>query len=102
MKKFGKKNVLRYFSFSKRNLMYDESKWEKLDEGSATILFPKGKRDSIFYNAVQEVNRDLSIAAIQTYVNELRNGKEDKEGIKVLEALSASGKKISSFFLLIS
>jgi tRNA G26 N,N-dimethylase Trm1 len=35
-----------------------------LNEGAAKINFPNGK---VFYNPVQQFNRDLSIAAIRTY-----------------------------------
>lgn len=35
-----------------------------LNEGSAKINFPKGK---VFYNPVQQYNRDLSIAVIRTF-----------------------------------
>lgn len=35
-----------------------------LSEGSAKINFPKGK---VFYNPVQQFNRDLSIAVIKTF-----------------------------------
>jgi tRNA G26 N,N-dimethylase Trm1 len=35
-----------------------------LTEGSAKITLPKGK---VFYNPVQQFNRDLSIAAIRTF-----------------------------------
>src|SRR5208282_6704923 len=33
-------------------------------EGKATILFPK---DQVFYNPVQQFNRDLSVAVIRTW-----------------------------------
>lgn len=35
-----------------------------LNEGQAKINFPKGK---VFYNPVQQYNRDLSIAVIRTF-----------------------------------
>lgn len=87
-------------------------------EGSATILFPKGQ---VFYNPVQQFNRDLSVAVIRTWSEspitekQLRKaaweqkraqatsgGMEDTEEqtngsdvpqrrITVLEALSATG-----------
>lgn len=36
-----------------------------LNEGSAKITFPNGK---VFYNPVQQYNRDLSIAVIRTFL----------------------------------
>lgn len=38
-------------------------------EGKAKILFPS--QNQVFYNPVQQYNRDLSIAVIQTYQHEL-------------------------------
>ena len=65
-----------------------------LTEGSATIYYPKSSPEEVFYNPVQEYNRDLSIAAIQHYLAIV--AKEDEknekyEKFKVLEALSATG-----------
>ena len=54
-------------------------------EGQAEVVFPS--REEVFYNPVQEFNRDLSIAVIQEYANEA----EVEGGIKILEALAASG-----------
>ncbi|QPG75816.1 hypothetical protein FOA43_003178 [Brettanomyces nanus] len=42
----------------------DLSKYDQLTEGSATILFPKNK---VFYNHVQQYNRDLSCLAIRAF-----------------------------------
>lgn len=36
-----------------------------LNEGKAKINFPKGK---VFYNPVQQFNRDISIATISTFI----------------------------------
>jgi len=61
-------------------------------EGSAEVLFPS--LNDVFYNPVQEFNRDLTVAVIQNYHDELRNGTNDSKtdkGIKILEALAASG-----------
>lgn len=68
-------------------------------EGKATILTPKA--DEVFYNPIQQFNRDLSIMAIKAY-NQLRhenfesssknkNKKKKLNGLKILESLSASG-----------
>lgn len=37
--------------------LIDESKFSTIQEGKATILFPK--TEEVFYNPVQEFNRDL-------------------------------------------
>ncbi|CAI5755718.1 unnamed protein product [Candida verbasci] len=61
-------------------------------EGKAIILTPK--KDEVFYNPIQQFNRDLSIMAIKAY-DELRQSKNVKRrklpSLKILEALSASG-----------
>ncbi|KAL4215733.1 N2,N2-dimethylguanosine tRNA methyltransferase [Rhizopus microsporus] len=94
----------------------DISQFNTVTEGKATILFPKN--NEVFYNPVQQFNRDMSIAAIRTwseiYNNEkaariekkLARNKDEKsrmalentlEKIKnsnnftILEALGASG-----------
>lgn len=43
----------------------DLSQFTPVTEGKATILFPKG--NEVFYNPVQEFNRDMSVAAIRTW-----------------------------------
>jgi tRNA (guanine26-N2/guanine27-N2)-dimethyltransferase len=43
----------------------DISLYNTVTEGKATILFPKS--NEVFYNPVQEFNRDMSIAAIRTW-----------------------------------
>ncbi|EGW34519.1 uncharacterized protein SPAPADRAFT_59952, partial [Spathaspora passalidarum NRRL Y-27907] len=66
-------------------------------EGKAEILAPK--EDKVFYNHIQQFNRDLSVLAINAY-SELRNEKQASkqgakkrklDGISILEALSATG-----------
>lgn len=39
--------------------------FKKVTEGKATILFPD--TNEVFYNPIQEFNRDISIAAIRTW-----------------------------------
>ena len=62
-------------------------------EGRVTIHQPK----SVFYNKVQEFNRDLSILVINTFLKKQiwRTGKYSNcipdRGIKILDALSATG-----------
>lgn len=59
-------------------------------EGQATITFPSA--EEVFYNPVQEYNRDLSIAVIRLYVKQLLAKNPNKAGkINLMEALSASG-----------
>lgn len=57
----------------------------ELQEGKATILLPVGEQ--VFYNPVQEFNRDLSVAVIHTWKQQL----EIKKPITLLEALGATG-----------
>lgn len=62
-----------------------EKKFVKVKEGKAEAYFHKTKND-VFYNPIQEFNRDLSIAVLNTYswLN------KDKK-LNILEALAASG-----------
>ncbi|ETW01211.1 N2,N2-dimethylguanosine tRNA methyltransferase [Aphanomyces invadans] len=88
---------------------------EIISEGRAKILFPKGNQ--VFYNKVQVLNRDLSIAVINQFAHErakeaiLKQRKREKnedvptedevqayvrenadtKGLKIFEALAASG-----------
>ncbi|KDO31183.1 N2,N2-dimethylguanosine tRNA methyltransferase [Saprolegnia parasitica CBS 223.65] len=88
---------------------------EIIKEGRAKIIFPKGNQ--VFYNKVQVLNRDLSIAVINQFAHErareaiLKQRKREKNedlptddevkahvlahaetsGLKIFEALSASG-----------
>lgn len=55
-----------------------------ITEGKATISFEKGK---VFYNPVQEFNRDLSIAAISVYQGLVKR----PQGLSIAECLSATG-----------
>ncbi|ORX69915.1 N2,N2-dimethylguanosine tRNA methyltransferase [Linderina pennispora] len=82
--------------------VYNIEDYQEVKEGQATILFPK--RNEVFYNPVQQFNRDMSIAGIKTwrdimkeekmgrYNKSTRPGKvAPKTTIKILEALAASG-----------
>lgn len=78
----------------------DMDKYDLLKEGTTTILFPK---NHVFYNPVQQYNRDLSSLAIRTFGKRLsaertlkrsRKGEkatDDRPFMHLLEALSASG-----------
>jgi tRNA (guanine26-N2/guanine27-N2)-dimethyltransferase len=63
----------------------DESKYSKVKEGKAIVYFNKTKNE-VFYNPIQEFNRDLSIAVLNTYSSV--NGNRP---LRILEALAASG-----------
>ncbi|RKP07000.1 N2,N2-dimethylguanosine tRNA methyltransferase [Thamnocephalis sphaerospora] len=74
--------------------------YHPITEGKATILFPN--TNEVFYNPVQQFNRDMSIAAIKTWGKEYLEQKQNKRkggasdeaapsGFSVLEALSATG-----------
>jgi len=82
--------------------------YKVLSEGQAKILYrapsagekrqkddAESTRDAVFYNPVQEFNRDISILAITQFGRMLKAEKEEKkeefEGLKVLEALAATG-----------
>lgn len=61
-------------------------------EGKVEIFQPP----SVFYNPVQEFNRDLTIAVLNVYSDDfqrnlLKDEKESSQGLKILEGLSASG-----------
>ncbi|XP_077284881.1 tRNA methyltransferase 1 isoform X2 [Arctopsyche grandis] len=47
--------------------------------------------DRVFYNPVQEFNRDLSIAVLRTYLANFKRNSTDISKVTLLEALSASG-----------
>jgi len=49
----------------------------KVTEGKAEILFPDS--NSVFYNPVQEFNRDLSTAVIKLFSQEFSNGKRKRK-----------------------
>ncbi|KAJ2000807.1 RNA methyltransferase tRNA(m5U54)methyltransferase [Coemansia sp. RSA 2322] len=81
---------------------YQVEDYQELKEGQATILFPKN--NEVFYNPVQQFNRDMSIAAIKTWRDIAREAKMERfnkstNPVKVapatkftiLEALAASG-----------
>lgn len=65
-----------------------------IKEGQAQLQVPK----TVFYNPVQEFNRDLSVLVLRTYLkynvwhhrSEARHVQE-RGGMKILDALSASG-----------
>ncbi|KAJ2693357.1 RNA methyltransferase tRNA(m5U54)methyltransferase, partial [Coemansia spiralis] len=81
---------------------YAVDDYQQIKEGQATILFPRN--NEVFYNPVQQFNRDMSIAAIKTWRDttmeaRLARFKKSSSPTKmapattftVLEALAASG-----------
>lgn len=64
-----------------------------IKEGEAEILV---ENTNVFYNPVQEFNRDLSAAVLTTYITNRnkqaqQRGGQKNDGITILEALSATG-----------
>lgn len=58
-----------------------------ITEGKATILVPKGE---VFYNPIQQLNRDFSVAAIRAWAALSRRDRADP-WITGIDALAASG-----------
>ena len=52
------------------------------------MLFPS--LNDVFYNPVQEFNRDLTVAVIQNFINQ-RPESGESGGVSILEGLAASG-----------
>lgn len=78
----------------------NESNFNYTTEGKATILTPK--KDEVFYNPIQQFNRDISTMSIIAYDQmriEAINSKEKSasykkrklQGLTILESLAASG-----------
>ncbi|ANB11296.1 Trm1p [Sugiyamaella lignohabitans] len=47
------------------NKPFDTEKYDEVTEGKASILYPKG--NTVFYNPVQQFNRDISIVGIRAW-----------------------------------
>lgn len=62
-----------------------EANYDKVVEGKAECYFLKTS-NQVFYNPIQEFNRDLSISVLNTY-SKVKN----KKNLRILEALAASG-----------
>ena len=59
----------------------DEDKtWEEVKEGRAAVLYPAS--ESVFYNPVQQFNRDLSILAIKEFISIYSKEWDEKEKTK--------------------
>ena len=74
-------------------VQFDGTEWQALREQSATILF--ASPTEVFYNPVQEVNRDISIAAIKQHARTAtkRRGRKLRKSVeaKTKAAEAASG-----------
>ena len=66
------------------SIIFNENEYKIISEGKANAYFPINEQ--VFYNPIQEFNRDLSIAVINTFSKNNNNLK-----LKILEALAASG-----------
>jgi tRNA G26 N,N-dimethylase Trm1 len=89
----------------KANILYVEQKLEKDDDGYIKAAKSRKRianeinetRGSVFYNPVQEFNRDISITVIREFIKIQREeldakGKDhNKDGVYILEALAATG-----------
>jgi len=82
----------------KERFRTDENGRQVVTEGKAEIVFPSEK--DVFYNPVQEFNRDLTIAVVREFsrdllekrgVDEPKAGQVHENGLTILEALAASG-----------
>ena len=72
-----------------------EPGYKVIQEGKAKILYESSPDEKegvppVFYNPVQEFNRDISILSLNAYAK-LRKAGGETEGLKVLEALAATG-----------
>lgn len=61
---------------------------QEVKEGSATILVPKGQ---VFYNPVQQFNRDLSVSVISTFLQQYQVSQKREGPATIFEGLSATG-----------
>jgi tRNA (guanine26-N2/guanine27-N2)-dimethyltransferase len=73
----------------------DGKQWRTVQEGKATILVPQGEKigedknevQQVFYNPIQQFNRDLSVLAMKTYGEDVVRRKQ--------EQLEAAARKFS-------
>lgn len=87
---------LAHILYKEQKLEVDENQMIKTFKGKRKANDQNEVRGTVFYNPVQEFNRDISILTIREF-SKLRaeevakKGKWEFQGIKVLEALSATG-----------
>jgi len=58
--------------FSTSQVIYKEENYTKIKEGQAEILFPDSNK--VFYNPVQEFNRDLSVSILRQFSKIYKKG----------------------------
>lgn len=81
--------------YKEEKLQADENNMIKTQKGKRIANEQNEVRGTVFYNPVQEFNRDISILTIREFAKireeeKLAKGKEFK-GIAILEALAATG-----------
>ena len=70
----------------KATVLFDkEEESERKDKSKADNLADETRMGSVFYNPVQEFNRDMTVLFLATY------SKKEEKQLSILEALSASG-----------
>ncbi|EGC33821.1 hypothetical protein DICPUDRAFT_48748 [Dictyostelium purpureum] len=78
---------------TKSNLIEANDNVVKVTENTTTILY--NNQNEVFYNPVQEFNRDMSILMIRMFIEEKKREMEAKgkpfKKVRILEALSATG-----------
>ena len=85
----GKSDLLHHLASVIMSKSISNEAFSAITEGSASICFPKGQ---VFYNPVQQFNRDLSIAVISTFLKYNTGRQTDSNKIPtIFEGLSASG-----------
>jgi tRNA (guanine26-N2/guanine27-N2)-dimethyltransferase len=77
---------------SDASLDFDE--FSKITEGKATILFPKN--NEVFYNPVQQFNRDMSIAVIRQWAQDQRRDIKQKRSRGTTESAAAKVSSVAS------
>ncbi|PRT56177.1 tRNA (guanine(26)-N(2))-dimethyltransferase, mitochondrial [Wickerhamiella sorbophila] len=77
--------------------MDNDGSYRKVTEGRATLLYPE--TEEVFYNPIQQFNRDISVLGIKAWTSIYRQTKKrkrdetgnDEPFINIIEGLAASG-----------
>lgn len=77
--------------------MEKQASYRKVTEGKATLLYPE--TEEVFYNPIQQFNRDISVLGIRAWTSLYRQSKKrkrteienDEPFITIIEGLAASG-----------
>lgn len=84
-------------------VQFHGTEYQKVTEGKATVIFPADGQRDVFYNPIQQFNRDITITAIkaweQRYLNagwnaqgdETAKAKRTKKSFTIFEGLAATG-----------